>query len=166
MRITLGLLGLVLMGYGAVLLLDNPGPTLLRITIWAAAGVLLHDFVFAPLVAALGFAGRRILPRRWWAPVGVAALVSTTLLLLAIPVFDTPGAKPLNPTVVDRDYPRGLWISLAVTWACAALYVGFRRVQDRSPASNAPKSQQLPVGEDEVVEGKRAHHVDRQPPPV
>ena len=164
-RLALGAAGLALIGYGAVLLLDNPGPTLVRIAIWAAAGVLLHDFVFAPLVTALGYAGRRILPRAWRAPVGVAALVSVTLVLLAVPVFDRPGAKPLNPTVVDRDYPLGLWISLAVTWACAALYMGFRRDSSRSAGQITPKLP-LPVGQDEVVEQQRAEHVDRQPPPV
>jgi hypothetical protein len=164
-RVLLGAVGLALIAYGAVLLLDNPGPTLLRIVIWAAAGVVLHDFVFAPVVAAFGYAGRRILPKAWWAPVGVAALLSVILLLLAIPVFDRPGAKPLNPTVVDRDYPLGLWISLALVWTCALLYVGFRRVRNRSPVTSAPKSQ-LPVGEDEVVDQQRASHVDRQPPPV
>ena len=132
MRLALGAVGLAVIAYGALLLLEQPGPTLLRIAIWAAAGVLLHDFVFAPLVTALGYAGRRIVPRAWWAPVGVAALVSVTLVLLAVPVFDRPGAKPFNPTVVDRDYPQGLWISLAATWACTALYVGFVEYKRRS----------------------------------
>ncbi|MET0899553.1 MAG: hypothetical protein ABWY45_16720 [Mycobacterium sp.] len=164
-RVALGAAGLALIGYGAMLLLDNPGPTLLRIALWAAAGVLLHDFVFAPVITALGFAGRRILPRSWWAPVGVAALVSVTLLLLAIPVFDTPGAKPLNPTVVDRDYPKGLGISLALVWACTALYLGFVEFARRSAPKKLHKSH-LPVGEDQVVDQQRADDVDRQPPPV
>ncbi|CAN5714569.1 hypothetical protein BH10ACT9_BH10ACT9_33440 [soil metagenome] len=157
-RVVLGALGLVAIGYGAVLLLENPWPTLFRIAIWAAAGVVLHDFVFAPLTAALGYAGRRILPRSWWAPVGLASLVSVVLVLLSIPVFDRPGARPSNPTVVDRDYPLGLWISLAVVWL-----VGFGCVLVRSAVKNKPKS--LPVGEDEVVDQQRAEHVDRQPPP-
>ena len=89
---------------------------MLNIGIWAAAGVILHDFVFAPLCVALGFAGRRLLPRRWWAPIGVAALCSVILLLLAVPVFDRPGAREDNHTVLDRNYPLGLWISLAVVW--------------------------------------------------
>ena len=130
-RVLLGAAGLALIAYGAVLLLDNPFPTLLRIVIWAAAGVVLHDFVFAPLVAAFGYAGRRILPKVWWVPVGVAALLSVTLLLLAIPVYDRPGAKPFNPTVVDRDYPLGLWLSLALVWVCTLAYGGFRCVLAR-----------------------------------
>lgn len=162
-RVVLGAVGIAVIGYGAVLLLDNPGPILLRIALWAAAGVLLHDFVFAPLVAALGYAGRRILPPWVRTPVAIAALVSVVLVLLAVPVFDRPGARPTNPTVVDRDYPTGLWIALAVVWACALLYLGFRRVDRRSAATSAPKS--LPVGEDETVQQQGADHVDRQPPP-
>jgi hypothetical protein len=163
-RYVLGAVGVALIGYGAVLLLDNPVPTLLRIALWAAAGVLLHDFVFAPLVAGLGYAGRRLLPPSMWAPVGLAAFISIILALLAVPVYDTPGAKPLNPTVVDRDYPAGLWISLAVVWACAVVFLGLRRGYRRSPATSAPKS--LPVRQDQVVEQQRSDHVDGQPPPV
>lgn len=164
-RVVLGALGLVLVGYGAVLLLDNSWPTLFRIVVWLAAGVVLHDFVFAPLAAALGYAGRRVLPRSWWAPVGVASLVSVVLVLLAIPVFDKPGGRPSNPTVVDRDYPLGLSVSLAVVWVCAALYLGFVEWKRRSAPLKLHKSR-LPVGEDEVVEQQRAEHVDRQPPAV
>jgi hypothetical protein len=160
-RIALGVLGLASIGYGALLLLDNPWPILLRIAIWAAAGVLLHDFVFAPVVAAFGFAGRRLLPRAWWAPLGVAGLVSVVLVALAVPVFDRPGARPTNPTVLDRDYPLGLWLALALTWVVTLLFLGIRRVSNRSATEITPKS---PVGEDEVVEGQGADDVGRQPP--
>jgi hypothetical protein len=44
------------------------------------------------------------------------------LLLLAVPVYDTPGARPDNPTVLDRNYPLGLTISLALVWACVPVY--------------------------------------------
>src|SRR6478735_6997174 len=134
-RYLLGAAGLLSIGYGVLLLAENPLPTLARIVAWAAAGVLLHDFMFAPLVAALGYAGRRILPPWVRTPVAIAALVSVVLVLLAVPVFDRPGARPTNPTVVDRDYPTGLWIALAVVWACALLYLGFRRVDRRSAAT-------------------------------
>ena len=162
MRLVLGAVGLGLIGYGALLLFDNPWPTLLRIVVWAAAGVLLHDFVFAPLVAMLGGVGRRVLPRTWWAPVGVAGLVSVVLVLLAVPVFDRPGARPSNLTVLDRDYPLGLWLALVATWLVTLLFLGFRRVFNRSATEITPKS--LPVGEDEVVEQKGSDDVGRQPP--
>ncbi|MEW5813511.1 MAG: hypothetical protein AB1925_29140 [Actinomycetota bacterium] len=151
-RVILVAAGLVLGAYGAVLLLDDPPVVLMRIAIWAAAGVLLHDFVFAPVCAALGFAGQRLVPAGWRTPVAVAALCSVVLALLAVPVYDKPGMRPDNMTVLDRDYVVGFWIALAVVWVCVPLWVLARRV--------------LPVRQDQVVDSQRADHVERQPPSV
>ncbi|MET0704979.1 MAG: hypothetical protein ABWY93_35455 [Mycobacterium sp.] len=146
------LAGVALGLYGATLLWDNSSAILVRIVVWAAAGVVLHDFVFAPVSAALGFAGRRVIPRSWRPPVGVAALCSVVLGLLAIPVFGRPGAHADNLTVLDRDYPVGLWVSLAIVWACVPVYLLATRL--------------LPVREDEMVDQQGAHDVDGQPPAV
>ena len=102
-RTLLALAGLSLGAYGAVLLYDNPPLILVRIAVWAAAGVLLHDFVFAPVCAAMGWAAGRVLPRRLQVPIGVAALCVVVLGLLAVPVYDKPGQRPDNATVLDRD---------------------------------------------------------------
>ncbi|CAN5701961.1 hypothetical protein BH09ACT8_BH09ACT8_33440 [soil metagenome] len=151
-RVALGLIGVALGLYGLSLLWENPTDVLIRIAIWAAAGVVLHDFVFAPLSAAVGFAGRRLVPRSWWPPVVVAALCSVVLVLLAIPVFSRPGAHADNTTVLDRNYPLGLWLSLAVVWACVPVYLVVARL--------------LPVRQDEVVQREGADHVEGQPPTV
>jgi hypothetical protein len=37
-------------------------------------------------------------------------------------VYGKPGLRPDNMTVLDRNYPLGLWISLTVVWACVPLY--------------------------------------------
>ncbi len=152
LRIALVVAGLALGVYGVALLVDDPPAVLMRIAVWAAAGVVLHDFVFAPLCAALGFAGRRLVPVAWRAPVAVAALCSVVLVLLAIPVYDKPGARPDNLTVLDRDYVTGLWVALAVVWVCVPVYLLVTR--------------RLPVRQDQVVDGQRTDDVERQPPPV
>ena len=121
-RILLFVAGVTVMAYGAVLVLDLPLRTIVLIAVWAGGAVIVHDFVFAPLSAVLGYTGRRLVRGSWWPPVAVAALCSATLILLAVPVFDTPGAKPDNPTVLDRDYPMGLMISLLIVWSCVPLY--------------------------------------------
>jgi hypothetical protein len=121
-RVALIGVGLVIGGYGAVLVWDNPPVIIIRIVVWALVGVVLHDAVFAPLCVALGFAGRRLIPGRWWPPVAVAAFFSVVLVFLAIPVYGKPGMRPDNMTVLDRNYPLGLWISLAIVWACVPLY--------------------------------------------
>jgi hypothetical protein len=135
--------------YGAWLLWEFPWVIIVRIAVWAGAGVVLHDFVFAPLCAAFGFAGRRIIRGRLWKPVTVAALGTAVLALLAIPVYTRPGAHADNMTVLDRNYPLGLWVSLALVWACVPIYYLITRW--------------LPVRQDEVIEQQRADDVERQP---
>ena len=152
MRAVLIILGVAMGGYGAVLLWDNPLQIIVRIAVWAVAGVVLHDFVFAPLCVVFGFTGRRLIRGRWWTPVTVAGLCTVVLGLLAIPVFAKPGLRPDNMTVLDRDYPLGLWVSIAVVWACVPIYylIALR----------------LPVRQDEAVERQGADDVGGQPPPV
>ena len=152
MRAVLIVLGVAVGGYGAVLLLDNPPVIIMRILVWAVAGAIVHDFVFAPVAAAMGFAGRRLIRGRWWTPVSVAGLCTAVLALVAVPVYAKPGARPDNLTVLDRNYPVGLWISLAVVWACVPAYLVLTRL--------------LPVRQDDVVEHQGANDVGGQPPAV
>ena len=149
-RVILIGIGLAIAGYGAVLVWDNPPVIIMRIVVWALVGVVLHDLVFAPVCVALGFAGRRLIPRRWWPPVAVAAFISVVLVFLAIPVYGKPGMRPDNMTVLDRNYPLGLSISLGVVWMCVLLYFLAMRL--------------LPVRQDEMVEQESADDVERQPP--
>lgn len=151
-RVILVAVGVAVGAYGVLLVADNSTEVIIRIVVWALIGVLLHDAVFAPVCVALGFAGRRLLPHKWWTPVLVAALLTVVLVLLAIPVYNKPGQHLDNLTVLDRDYQAGFWIALAVVWGAALLYLVGDRV--------------LPVGEDDVVEGQGADHVEAQPPPV
>jgi hypothetical protein len=123
LRVALIALGIGIAGYGVALVLDEPRVIMFRMLVWTLAGVVLHDLVFAPLSVALGFAGRRLVPQKWWGPVVVAALCSVVLVMLAVPVFDKPGMRPDNLTVLDRNYRAGLWISLAIVWACVPLYL-------------------------------------------
>ena len=149
-RVVLLGVGLVLAGWGMTLLWDNTPAVLLRIAMWALIAVVLHDAVFAPLCVVIGWGGRRLLPATWWAPVAVAGLCTVVLLALAVPVFDKPGQRPDNATVLDRDYPLGLWISLTVVWAAVPIYLLAARW--------------LPVRQDEVIERERTDHVEGEPP--
>lgn len=152
MRVLLIAAGLVVGLYGAVLLWENPPVIIFRILMWAVVGVVLHDFVFAPLCVAVGFLGRRLIPVSWWPPIAVAALCSVVLVVLAIPVYGKPGMRPDNMTVLDRNYPLGLWVSLAIVWGCVPLYYLVVRL--------------LPVRQNQMVDQQSADHVDGQPPAV
>lgn len=138
-RWTLGAVGVLVGLFGAWSLWGVPVDALIRIAVWTAAGVILHDFAFAPCVAALGYTSRRLIRAAWWKPVVGAAVCSATLILLAIPVFDTPGAKPDNATVLDRDYPVGLGIALALVWGCVPVYCATAAVLRRRRVARAPR---------------------------
>ena len=113
----------------------------------------MHDAVFAPVCVALGFAGRRILPHKWWTPVLVAGLLTVILVLgWRFRCSASPAQHLDNLTVLDRNYEAGFWIALAVVWGAALLYL----VGDRL----------LPVREDEMVDSESADDVDGQPAPV
>jgi hypothetical protein len=86
--------GIGIAGYGAALVVDEPRVIMFRMVVWALVGVALHDLVFVPLCVALGFAGRRLVPQKWWGPVVVAALCSAVLVMLAIPVLTSRGCGP------------------------------------------------------------------------
>jgi hypothetical protein len=151
-RVVLLAVGLVIGGYGAVLVWENPPVIIMRILVWALVGVVLHDAVFAPLCVALGFAGRRLIPGRWWPPIAVAAFCSVVLAFLAIPVYGKPGTRPDNMTVLDRNYHLGLSVSLGIVWMCVLIYFLAMRL--------------LPVRQNEVVEQQGADDVESQPPAV
>ncbi|WP_157574158.1 hypothetical protein [Nocardia jejuensis] len=129
-RLVLACAGLWLAGYGISLLLHQ-NPVDLRSTVfWFAGGILLHDAVFAPLCAAIGLAGRRVLPRNWWAPAACGAVATVTLVLLAVPVVGR--SLPNNPTILDRPYGIGLALALVTIWALVALYTAESHRRTRS----------------------------------
>jgi hypothetical protein len=151
LRLLLAVVGVGLGGYGALLVWENPPVIIVRIVVWALVAVVVHDFVFAPLCTAVGWAGRRLIPAGSRSPVAVAVLCSVVLVLLAVPVYGRPGMRPDNMTVLDRNYPLGLAVSVGAVWCSVLLYQLFKRL--------------LPVGENEVVQRERADDVDRQPEP-
>jgi hypothetical protein len=116
MRWLLGVVGVAMGLYGVALVLTRDHD-LLNLALWLAAGVVLHDFVLAPLVLALSALVPR-LPRVARAPVVVGALVLGSATLVGVPVLGRFGARADNPTLLPRDYVGG-WAVLA-----AAVLVG------------------------------------------
>ncbi|HEY5855814.1 MAG TPA: hypothetical protein VIW24_17660 [Aldersonia sp.] len=121
-RLALIVVGCGFLWYGATLLWDSGADALRSIAVWFAAGILLHDGVFAPVCIALGLGGRRWLPYRWWAPVACGAVCTVALAAVAAPVLGRGGAVA-NPTVLDRNYPLGFALAVALVWILVALAV-------------------------------------------
>ena len=121
-------LGLVAGAVGAVDLLARGSRNLLSAATWLAGGVVLHDFVFAPLVLALLVAGATMLPA-WARPAAAAAtVVLGSVTVLAVPVLGRFGARPDNPTLLDRPYVAGWLVFAGLVLVCA---LGWAFVQRR-----------------------------------
>jgi len=122
-RAALGVLGLGAAAYGAVELLDLGLDNLRATVTWLVGGVLVHDAVLAPLTIAAWFVVSRLTGRR---------------LPVAVPVVGRFGARPDNPTLLDRNYVLG-WAMLATLTvvAVAMAVVGSRRGRggDRGPGA-------------------------------
>ncbi|WP_324198918.1 hypothetical protein [Nocardia amamiensis] len=137
-RTLLAVAGVSLLYYAITLLLDVATDDLLSIALWFAAGILLHDAVFAPLSAIVGLGARRILPRSRWAAAACGAVCTVALVLIAVPVLGRGNAVPGNPTVLDRNYPVGLAILLTVIW----LLVLAATAQQRRKSTTNPSRRQ------------------------
>lgn len=114
LRILLLLAGLAVAGYGLTLLAGLGPATVREIVLWSLVAILLHDAVFAPLCAAVGYTARRIVPATWWAVLTCGAVCTVVLVLVALPVLLSPASG--NASLLDRNYPVGLAAAIVLTW--------------------------------------------------
>lgn len=120
-RIALGAVGVLALGFGGRQLLDGAGPGgLAEVVLWLAGAVVLHDGVLVPLVLAAGLliAGTRLRP-----VLRAGLLTSGCLTLLALPPLLRPG-KPGNPSVLPHDYPLNWAIVVGSTAGATVLAMG------------------------------------------
>ncbi|MEI2811664.1 MAG: hypothetical protein V9F00_16135 [Nocardioides sp.] len=101
--------GLGLLGFGGWKLLDSAGDAtaVAVIAVWLLGGVLIHDFVVAPLGLAIAAAGKRWLPSTWQREAVIVLVVVGSMTLWSLPVLSRFGARPDNPTLLDRNYVAG-----------------------------------------------------------
>jgi len=110
-RLAVAAVGLAAAGYGVVLMVDTGRQNIARTLVWLVGGVVAHDAVLAPATIGLVVIATRALPPWVRGPAAVGLVVLGSLTLLAIPVLGRFGARPDNPTLLDRDYSAG-WLVL------------------------------------------------------
>jgi hypothetical protein len=111
LRVALAALGLLAGLYGGWLLLSR-GHDLVNVALWLVGGVVVHDAVLSVLVIALAALAVRAMPPPARLPTTVGFVVLGSATLFAIPVLGRFGARPDNPTLLDRGYLAG-WLVLA-----------------------------------------------------
>jgi hypothetical protein len=131
-RLALVIAGLALTAAGAVKLTRLGSGDVVAGLWWLFGGVVAHDALLAPLTIVVLYVTARVLPSWLRAPAAVGFVVIGTVTVSAIPVLTRFGARPDNPTLLDRNYVAG-WLVFA---AAVALAVGVaswkRRSADRA----------------------------------
>jgi hypothetical protein len=134
-RLLIGGAGVVIGLFGAYLLLSRQDhDQLFSAAIWLASGVVLHDFVLAPVVLVMVAVGGRLVPRSFRAPAIAGLVVLGTATVFAIPVLGRFGARPDNPSLLNRHYTLG-WLALAGL-VLLAVVIGGLAVRSRRTTSS------------------------------
>ncbi len=134
-RLLIGGAGVVIGLCGAYLLLSRQDhDQLFSAAIWLASGVVLHDFVLAPVALVLVAGGGRLVPPGFRAPAAAGLVVLGTATILAIPVLSGMGERPDNPWLLDRNYQVG-WLVLAGLVLLAVVVGGLVLRARRHPRS-------------------------------
>jgi hypothetical protein len=129
--------GFAVLGYGVYGLFRASGQTQPSQWIrWFIGGLLVHDFVIAPLVFATAVLLVRRVPAPWKASLQGASIASGILLLAAWPYVAGYGARPDNKSLLPNNYGAGILGLLAFVWALALGTAWWRkRSAKRSPTA-------------------------------
>lgn len=125
--------GIALLAVGAGKLATTSGDvaTAAAVVAWLVGGVLIHDLVVAPLALALAAGGRRWLPPSWQRGAIVMLVIVGSMSVWALPVLTGLGARPDNPTLLDRNYAAG-WLIVAALALVASVVLVVSGVSDRA----------------------------------
>jgi hypothetical protein len=122
-RLLIGLLGLAMGAFGALRFLQLDLAGILDALLWLAGGVAIHDAVIAPLTIGLTVLATRVVPWSARLRITVGLVVLATVTTTAVPVLGRWGARPDNPTLLDRGYLGG-WLVFAALVLMAMLLSG------------------------------------------
>jgi len=118
---------------------------------WVIGADLLHDFLFAPIVIALGWIVVRVVPRWWRVPVqaGLVACGVAALVGWAAWRGDGHATAPDNATVQPLHYTTAILTVWSIVGGLVAIWIAiraFRRrrvrpaaVPDGEPAGTVPR---------------------------
>ncbi|MBC7633767.1 hypothetical protein [Aeromicrobium sp.] len=139
MRVIRGLLVLAGVGFGLWglwLMRGFTGAQLTSTGVWLAGGVVLHDFIVAPIIVLVGVAAARLLPGHFRSATALAFLLWATLTVVFIPVLSGQGGKPDNMTILGRPYFLS-WVVLTLVLAGFAVAASLRRRRHRAESVTA-----------------------------
>jgi hypothetical protein len=146
-RLSIAASGLAALGYGLLLMADTGWQNIVRTLYWLVGGVIAHDAILAPATIAVVVISSRFLPAWARGSAAVGMIVLGSLTLLAVPELGRFGARPDNPTLLDRDYTRGWLVVAAIVVVYVVVGSWLRRRHDvRRGAERAAASRSEDAG--------------------
>jgi hypothetical protein len=99
--------------------------------VWLLLGVLAHDLLLVPVVAAVGWVLARVVPGASRGVVQGGLLVAAVITLVALPALSGKG-DPRNPSLTPLDYPRN-WLLVLGGLAVVTTGLAIARGHGRRP---------------------------------
>jgi hypothetical protein len=131
-RLTLGLLGLVVVGYGLAGLFTDSGARPLNQLLFLGGILAGHDFAVLPLTIVLGAILIRWVPAWARAPVQAGLFASAVVSFVALPFIIGAGRRPDDPSALPLNYARGLTLVLVLIWTVVAVAAVHHRARTRA----------------------------------
>lgn len=132
-RIVLGVVGGLLVLYGAIRLGHGlPPPVLFVLIGWLVAAVIIHFGVLSPLVLAVGAALRRFVPDRGRAFVQAVLIMGATVTVIAIPLIMRQHSQPPAKAMLLQDYRVNLLLLLVIIAVGTSVAYAIRVARDRA----------------------------------
>lgn len=132
LRIALGVVGVIALGYGAGrLLLGLPVATLLMLGAWLLVVLLLHHGVLQPALLAAGAALQR-LPDRVRGFVQAASIMVGAVTLIALPLLLRQGTQPPAKAMLLQQYGWNLAVLVVIIGVGTLIAYGIARTRTRA----------------------------------
>ena len=136
-RIVLGVVGGLLIAYGAARLLHGlPLPTLLVLGGWLLAVLVIHHGLLAPAVLAVG-AGLGRLPDRVRGFVQAGLIMVAAVTVIAIPLIFRQFSQPASKAMLLQRYGINLLVLWGLIVVTTMIAYALRVVRDRKASADA-----------------------------
>jgi hypothetical protein len=120
-RVLLGVLGLVMLGYGAWRIFDFSAATQPKeLAKWMIGALILHDGIFSWLVVGIGWVLRRFVPGRARAYVQGGLITAGLVSIVAAPLIYRQGKSLPGQALLERNY----LLNLVIIFAAIAAVTG------------------------------------------
>jgi hypothetical protein len=136
-RIILAVAGIALGAFGVFrLLTEMPTYSLLILSVWLIAALVIQDAILAPSVVGVGWLLRRYVPDRGRRHLQVALIMSALITAIAVPMIFLRGSQPAVKALLLRNYGFNLILIIAIIGVISLILYAVRVARDRSAPVN------------------------------